>query len=188
MSKKYSSVAEMIKEMSSDSAFRELVSKEINDKKVGKYLFYLRCKHNLSQKQIAEKLGCTQSRISKIESSIDKDLSINDLLDYAKALNLQLEIGYRNRTAKIVDLIKYHAFKIKEYLHQLTTMAKDDESLQVGVAKFRLEAFTNISVMISDSYSKLGIGQKKQAEEKSPIHISVPLENSPRLEENSMST
>lgn len=184
MSKKYNNVMEMIKDLSSDSAFKDTASKEINDKKVGKFLFYLRCKHNLTQKQIAEKMDCTQSRISKIESSYDKDLSVNDLLDYAKVLNLQLEIGYRNRSAKIADLIKYHAFKIKEYLSQLASLAKDDEALQVGVARFHLEAFANISVMISNSYSKLDIANKKRVEEKSPIHISAPFENSPKLEES----
>ena len=72
---------------------------------------------------MAEKIGCTQSKVSKIESAYNAELSVQDLLDYGKVMNLELELGYRHRSVKIVDMIKYHAFKIKNLFDQLTDLA-----------------------------------------------------------------
>src|SRR3989338_7288123 len=111
MRKLYKNVKEMVKYVSVDTSFNNLLSKEIDEKRIAKFLFYLRCKNNLTQKQMAEKIGCTQSKISKIESAYNTELSVQDLLDYGKAMNLKLELGYRQPSLKIVDMIKYHAFK-----------------------------------------------------------------------------
>ena len=176
MGEKYKSVLEMVKDISSDDSYKELIANKIKGRALAKFLFYLRCEHGLSQKELAERIGCTQSRISKIEHSLDKDLTIQNLLDYAKVLNLQLEIGYRHPSVKIVDLIKYHAFKIKVYLNELNTLAKDDDALQQSIKKFHLEAFFNIGKIIWDSLSKIDFKQKVQKRETDTIHISVPLE------------
>lgn len=176
MGMRYKNVLEMIESISTDGTFKALVNKEIKEKQLAKFLFYLRCTHNLSQKQLAEKIKCSQSRISKIEHSIDKDLTIKDLLDYAKVLNLRLEIGYRHPSVKTVDLIKYHAFKIKDYLNQLIELAKDDETLIEKIGEFHAEALFNIIKIISGSLVKLDFKQKKQKKDISRIHISPPLE------------
>jgi transcriptional regulator with XRE-family HTH domain len=176
MGTKYKNVLEMVRGISKDDTFKELATKEIKGKTLAKFLFYLRCDHNLSQKQLAEKIGCTQSRISKIESAFDKNLTIQDLLDYAKALNLHLEIGYRHPSVKIVDLIKYHAFKIKAYLNQLSGLAKEDETLKEGVGRFCVEVLFNIGKFISDNLVKLDLKFKEQKREPDTIHISAPIE------------
>jgi transcriptional regulator with XRE-family HTH domain len=176
MGTKYKNVLEMIKSISKDDAFKELATREIKGKTLAKFLFYLRCNHNLSQKQLAEKIGCSQSRISKIESALDKDLTMQDLLDYAKALNLNLEIGYRHPSVRIVDLIKYHAFKIKAYLNQLNSLAKEDDLLKESIGKFHIEALFNIGKIIWESLATLDFKLKEQKREPDIIHISAPLE------------
>lgn len=176
MGTKYKNVLEMVKNISKDDAFKELATSEIKDKVLSKFLFYLRCQHNLSQKQLAEKVGCSQSRISKIESSFDKDMTVKDLLDYGKVLNLHLEIGYRHPSVKVVDLLKYHAFKIKSYLSQLSCLAKDDEALKEGICKFHLETLFNIGRIISDNLAKLDFKHKETKTDPNIIHISAPLE------------
>jgi len=186
MAKKYKNVSEMIKDLSTEEAYKEAALKEIEGKKIAKFLFVLRCKHDLTQKQVAKKIGCTQSRISKIESSFDNKLSIQDLLDYAKALNLHLEIGYRHSSFKIVDLIKYHAFKIKTYLNQLTALAKGDADPEIeeGIAKFHIEALVNLNRFISESFSKLDFFKKKRIKEKTHIHISAPMDKMEDVEKH----
>jgi len=176
MSIKYKNVLEMVKKVSEDDAFKKLAANEIKGKALSKFLFYLRCDHNLSQEQLAEKIECSQSRISKIESSYDKDLTIKDLLDYAKVLNLHLEIGYRHPSVRIVDLIKYHAFKIKAYLSQLTGLVEDDKELAMSIKKFHIEALFNIGRIISESLTKLDFKQKDKKIDLDMIHISAPLE------------
>ena len=136
---------------------------------------------------MADKLECTQSRISKIESADDDSLSIKDLMDYAKVLDLQLEVGYRQKNAKIVDLIKYHAFKIDGYLKQLTNLAKEkkDKSIADGVTKFCMEALVNVShLIVTHLVSLKKLEKGKIRKEKETIHISPPLDAIPLKEEN----
>lgn len=182
MGKRYESVLGMVKSLSAEDTFEKLISGTIKQKSLGKSLFLLRCEHNLTQKELALKIGCTQGRISKIESSLDVDLTIKDLLDYAKALNLKLEIGYRHSSIKIVDLIKYHALKIRGYLNQLGGLAKDDEKLKESIANFHLEALFNICKIVSDSLAKLDFMQKAQKKEENFIHFSAPFEKLKNLE------
>lgn len=178
MGKKFRSVREMIEETATDQDFKEKILKELDNIRLSKFLIVLRCKNNLTQKQIAEKIGCTQSRVSKIESSYDADLSVADLIDYAKALNLKLEVGYRKPSAKIVDLIKYHANKISEYLNQLVEIAenKEDEVIEEGVVKFLKEAYLNLNLMVLEPFSKIQLAKSKRKQEKNVIHISAPMD------------
>ena len=148
MTKSFKSVKGMIKGLSEDAEFKKSAINEIENKSIAKFLFSLRCKHNLTQKQLADKIGCTQSRISKIESSYDSEITIKNLMDYGEALNLQLGIEYRNKNIKIADLIKYHAFKIKEYLEKLVDLVGDDEALAKGVFNMHLETLYNMTNLI----------------------------------------
>jgi len=177
MGKRVNNVSELVEEISSTERFKKKFAKEIQSKSVAKFLFSLRCNHKLTQKQLAEKVRCSQSRISKIESSYDYKLAIKDLTDYADALNLQVELGYRSPSVKIVDVIKYHAFKIKLYLEQLTKLAEEDEALNEGVKQFHGETVYNLIKITLDSLSKLNISKKEiHPKEREQIHISAPID------------
>jgi transcriptional regulator with XRE-family HTH domain len=182
MGEKYKSVLEMVKSISTEDSYKELADKQIKGKSLAKFLFYLRCRHSLSQKELANKIGCSQSRVSKIEHSLDKDLAIQDLLDYGKVLNLQLEIGYRHPSVKIIDLIKYHAFKIRSYLDQLNGLVKDDEVLLKGIKSTYFEIFFNMNKIIAEALIKLDFKQKVKKIDMSTIHVSAPIEKN-KLEE-----
>ena len=185
MIKKYKNVKEMVKDISSSASFQNLLSKEISQRKIAKLLILLRCKNNLTQKQIAQKIGCSQGRISKIESACNDEISIKDLLDYAKAINLVLEIGYRGRSTKVVDLVKYHAFKIKNLLDQLSELGEDDSEIGKAIAKFHIEVARNLDKIVKDSFFKLDFVQKMKRQEKSDLHISVPMEKEHPIKEMS---
>ena len=178
MGKQYNSIRAMIKDSDVDAEFKEKAVKEIENKQISKFLVVLRCKHGLTQKQMAEKLDCTQSRISKLESSYDTELSIKDMIDYGKVLNLKLEVGYRKPTIKIVDLIKYHAFKMNHYLNQLVALTKDkeDETIEKGVEKFFKEVLFNVNALVLKPYSNLTLPGKGTAHDKKMIHISSPMD------------
>jgi transcriptional regulator with XRE-family HTH domain len=49
----------------------------------------------LTQAQMAAKLRCSQSRISKIEDSQDADLSLGDIQAYARIVGLKLKLDLR---------------------------------------------------------------------------------------------
>lgn len=181
MAKHFKNVTGMVKGLATDEKFKKNTLVELKDREIAKFLFVLRCEHKLTQKQIAEKIGCTQSRISKIEHSFNDEITIKELLDYGKALNLQLEVGYRNTSTKIVDLIKYHAFKIRGYLERLDELVKEDKDIAQGILKVHLEAFLNLSIFTLQSVPMLQEKLLKQF--KKDIHISAPLTDKLQEEE-----
>ena len=58
-------------------------------------LILARVAAGLTQAQLASKLRCSQSRISKIEDSQDADLSLGDLHAYARIVGLKLQLDLR---------------------------------------------------------------------------------------------
>lgn len=173
MMETYKSVLELIKNLPGEDSFKELVEKEIQGKRLAKLLFYLRCKGNFSQKELAHKIGCSQSRISKIEGAPNEEITVKDLEDYAKALGLQVELGFSNSSTRLVGRIKYHAFRIKECLERLSVISKRDEKIEEGVKKFYKEVFVNMNTIITRSFSKFH-GQEPQ--KRSLVNVSAPVE------------
>ena len=58
-------------------------------------LIVARVAAGLTQAQMATKLRCSQSRISKIEDSQDADLSLGDIHAYARIVGLKLQLDLR---------------------------------------------------------------------------------------------
>jgi len=58
-------------------------------------LILARVAAGLTQSQMAAKLRCSQSRISKIEDSEDADLSLGDIQAYARIVGLKLRLDLR---------------------------------------------------------------------------------------------
>ena len=58
-------------------------------------LIVARVAAGLTQSQMAAKLRCSQSRISKIEDSQDADLSLGDIQAYARTVGLKLRLDLR---------------------------------------------------------------------------------------------
>ncbi len=58
-------------------------------------LIVARVAAGLTQSQMAAKLRCSQSRISKIEDSQDADLSLGDIQAYARIVGLKLKLVLR---------------------------------------------------------------------------------------------
>ena len=97
MAKQFKNVTDLITGLSEDENFKKDAIKHISENGLGKFLAFLRCEHRLTQEEMAQKIGCTQGRISKIESAKDDSLSIRDIIDYGNALGIELEIGFRSK-------------------------------------------------------------------------------------------
>ena len=120
-----------------------------------KHLVYLRNRSNLTQAQLAKKIGCTQSRISKIENSDDENLSIGDLKAYLFALKADLRLNILTTQLKATSEIKYHALQIKKHLDELAELANKDDGICEGIEDFFIEAGYNLTKFIQRGISKL---------------------------------
>lgn len=153
--KQYASVAEMVRSVSDDPQFADDFDRRVNSRRLVKHLFAMRNAEGLSQKDIADRIGCSQSRISKLESGNDDDLRLADLAAYLRALDLDLCLVFGQKDSTIVNKIKYHAVAIKRLLAELVKLAQMDKQIAEGVAGFHGEAFFNLIKILRDSVKDL---------------------------------
>lgn len=149
------SVSQMVSETSEDPSFTALFEERLQGRRIIKDLMVQRATQHLSQEDIAEKMGCTQSRISKLESTTDANLRLGDLARYADALGLRISIVLDSKESTPVNRIKNFAFQIKHELHKLANLAATDRAIAEGVSRFFGEAMFNFVRILQDSAKKL---------------------------------
>lgn len=178
MAKKFKNVTELIKGLSEGAAFKKEAVQKISENGLGKFLSFLRCSHRLTQGELAVKMGCSQGRISKIEAAKDDELSIKDFLNYGTALGLELEIGFRSKDFRYVDMVKYHALQMKKHLSRMAELAKEDDAMESGVLKFHAETIWNVGQMVLESMGKIEKSRVNRVIKTTPgqVHISGPIQ------------
>jgi len=149
--KQYTSVSELVHDMAPDAEFRAAFDARVARRKLVKQLLAMRAVRGLSQQDIAQKLDCTQSRISKLENTSDDDMRIGDLRAYAEAVGCELAMCPIPRDMKPVDKVKCHAFAIKAHMDELARLARSDEKIAEGVGGFFFELCVNFFRLLGDS-------------------------------------
>jgi transcriptional regulator with XRE-family HTH domain len=153
-SKRYASVSEMLRESMPDEFRKEFEARRAS-RKVIKHMMALRAVRGVSQQDIAAKMGCSQSRVSKLENGVDDDMRIGDLKAYMRALECSVGFVFSKANSTLADEVKHHAFRIKHLLEKMADLAGGDEKIARGVSGFFGEAFLNVVSMIQDCASKL---------------------------------
>lgn len=98
MRKSYKSVQEMVRGVSDDPSFKIQAEKAITERSLSRVLLVLRNAAGLTQAEMADKMQCTQGRISKLEMAAQRSIRIGDLLDYARALDLNFCISFERKS------------------------------------------------------------------------------------------
>ena len=153
-SKEYNSVLELVKDISDDKSFQKEFEKEVADKSLSKTLFTMRCQKGITQTRMAELLGCTQGRLSKLENASVNSIKVSDLLAYSKVLELDMTVQF-HESMSVVESVKYHAFEIKKHLDKLAELASRDDDIFDGVVNFYGEYLDNMLKLFEDSAKKL---------------------------------
>jgi len=86
----YSSVDEMVK-LTLGTRWLKCMKQRLKHTEVVDQLVLARLRAGLSQTDLAARMKCTQSRISKIEDSLDVQLSLKDIYEYAAAVGVECE-------------------------------------------------------------------------------------------------
>lgn len=151
----YSSVSDVLRDIAPDDTFRTEFDKHVAARGLIKHLLGMRAVRGLSQRDVADAIGCTQSRISKLENANDADVRLGDLKAYANAVGCDLVAHPLPRDVKPVDKVKCHAVAIKRHMDDLARLARSDEEIAEGVAAFFYECFVNVFLMMGDSARQL---------------------------------
>src|SRR5260370_38835677 len=126
--KRYSSIPDMVRDLSTDPEFSESLAKSLSERNIIDMLMALRLSRGLSQKDIADTMKCTQRRISKLENGNDDDLRIGDLHAYAAALSLEMAIFLCKKDRSMAEEAKYHSFAMRRILCRMAKLAGQDET------------------------------------------------------------
>lgn len=151
--KRHKNVVQQVREMA-DPDFANRVERRISQRQIVKHLMALRAAKDISQEDIAKVLGCTQSKVSKLESSNDDDLSLGDFHGYVSALGMEMRIVLVPEEQSSIDEIKYHAFSIKRILDRLAQQSEDYKS-KLAFSQCIMETAYNIGRFIRDSAKKV---------------------------------
>lgn len=155
--KLYSGVEDLLRQLEVDQAVIELFAKSKQETQLADCLVEMRRRAGMSQRDIADKLGVTQSAISKWESSTDEELSVRIIRDYARTTKRHLMVCFGPRLNH-VEAVKRHAFEMKRHLSELAALARSDEDLQAGIEKFFGEALYNILDILARCSQKVATG------------------------------
>lgn len=140
--KTYSSVEEMVADITGDTELVNEVAKRCHDQEIVKMFVAFRTSKELSQQQLADLLGCSQSTISKIENGVDADLKVGEIQAYLRALEKPLLLFFMpNGTA--VERVKALTTRIQDEINFLTKLAHKDELIKVGVINHCCETILN---------------------------------------------
>ena len=143
-------------ELGCEKETAELVYQRIQARRLVKMLTAERVRHNLSQKEIAAKMGCSESKISRMESSNDVDLNFGDILAYARAAGINMSVLFDDSTLPNATRIKHCVFAIASMLQHLTDLAKDeDDSIRNAINKFQVEVLMNFLIKYRESGAAL---------------------------------
>jgi transcriptional regulator with XRE-family HTH domain len=138
----------MVRDITKDDAFADQLDRTVQDRLLLDLLMAKRAAADLSQQDIANRMNCTQGRISKLENGTDAELTIGEFQQYAKALDLEVAFGIRNRDITIAEQVKLHVFAVRKLLQQLADLSGGDEAMMSGLKVFLSEVLFNTAVSV----------------------------------------
>lgn len=138
--KAFKSLSDLLRDSEETRSVAADVEKRIAERRLIKRLMAIRVHKGLSQGDIAKAMDCTQSRISKLEASVDDDLRLGDLEGYIEALGLEIKVVVSKKTGiRAADAIKYHCQCLGRELDKLLGLAHGDAEIAHAIGKFSNE-------------------------------------------------
>ena len=152
--KKSASVSEMLRDLG-DAGHAEGFEKYQNERRVVTSLRLMRCVSGLSQAELAERMGCGQSKISKVESSTDADLSLGDMIAFASSLGQSVRFEFFKGTSTAAERLRFHAICLVHEAETLVKLAGEERTIGDGVESFALRMLQNMIVQMFDVIDQL---------------------------------
>jgi len=171
--KTHNSVIEMLEQTGTSREVIDSVRERMQKRQLVKALSVLRNVLGLSQTEVAQRIGCTQAKISKLESGMDAGVKIGDLDSYATALGIAFQIRFMKSGESGADKIKYHICSAMDILHQLAALTGEDDDIHEGVSGFFVEAVENTAAMFKLCLAELERNKPETAKNKKPEKHSI---------------
>lgn len=157
--RKYESVGALMRGEGVSQEVQGKVAEIENETRVTLQLAKLRQTVGLTQEQLAEAMGTTQSSVSKLESGRDEDLTLGQVRHYARATNQRIGLMF-GKPVTHVEAVQGHAIAIKHHLQELAKIANQHEELETHIQAFFGDAFFNILNILTRCHEQLPNGGK----------------------------
>ncbi len=155
---RYTSVGDAAAYLAGDEKVKQQVDEEICCSQLVNTLLQLRIEKGISQKELAKRIGCDPSKISRLEAGNDLQLKMGDVRQYLSALDVTMNMVFEDTSLPVAEQIKQHVFLIHEKLDQLVKLAKQVDGDEVIINKIHVfcsEVLLNFLSRFGDSYKKL---------------------------------
>ena len=155
LSKSYSSVEEMVRDALSDNPeFVAAFEQRLRDRQLVNSLAVIRAVAGMSQAELAAKLGCSQSKVSKLESGTDAGVTFGELAAILDATGHRAKVLLLPAGGLVAE-VKSHAQAIKHLLEELVNLAGTDDQMVSAAAQFMDEAAANLVGFIKKAAQNL---------------------------------
>lgn len=131
-----------------------LVLERMRTRRLIKLLTAARVEHGLTQKEVASRMNCSESKVSRMESATDAELNFGDVAAYAKAIGLSMSILFDDSTLPNATRIKHCVCKIASMLKHLTELAAEedeDDRMKNAINAFQVEVLMNFLIKYRES-------------------------------------
>ena len=155
---RFTSIGDAAAYLAGDEKVKQQVDEEICCSQLVNTLLQLRMEKGISQKELAKRIGCDPSKISRMEAGNDLQLRMGDEMRYLSALDLTINVVFEDTSLSVAEQIKQHVFLIQEKLEQLVKLAKQVDGDEVIINKIHVfcsEVLFNFLSRFGDSYKKL---------------------------------
>lgn len=149
--------------LAGDPTVEAAVQREITMSSMVTRLMSMRVAKDVTQEKVAAEMDCDASKISRLEAGNDSSLKWNDILAYARALDLELTIFFADRELPAAARIKHCVLEIDRGLQELAALAKSsgaDEKITQGIHRFYAEVLFNFLKSFKDGLDTLGVSIK----------------------------
>lgn len=165
---RFASVRDLVKATAADDGQVREFDRRIKGAVIVNALIRTRAAAAMTQADVAEKMTCTQSAVSKLEHAADAELTLQDIASYLHATGGRLNLGVGKQPNR-VERIKELAICLKSELESLSDLSSnsDDPSIRQSINGFFGEAWFNLFKILCDTTSRL----PKEAEEASPLML-----------------
>ena len=139
MERRNASVYEMVSDAAPVKSLDEEMESNARDYNVCRALTDMRSSRILTQEELADRAGCTQSKISRIENSSNDRLKLDDLAMYARAFNMRVSIDFAPESSS-TDATERLARQIRNGLDNVAAKVRREGAADEG-AKEAYETF-----------------------------------------------
>lgn len=156
--KRLTSVSDAAAFLAGEEDVKKQVETEIENSLIVSNMLQMRVCKGVTQKELARRMGCDPSKISRMEAGNDLQLKMGDVIQYLSVLDVSISLLFEDTSLPAAGQIKQHVYAIQEQLEKLVKIARQvdgDEEIITKIHAFCGEVLFDFLKKFGDSYDQL---------------------------------